>query len=287
MLNVTPAGNNIKTGFSDAVSYSFDGGDGLDSFNLYNNNNSQPWAYTRNANNLTLFSPGEYRLDLVPQSFESWKLTGGKDRDALYVANLPSGELTTFEGGGGYDSLLVGFLTSSAKDMRGQLVFDGGIGGGGFNVFDYSNTTVATLHIENDGVDDILGSTSGDTLFGPGGSLRFRNLSGEGGGFAVNVFLGIGNDTIYATPLATASIWIDAGEPSEGLGDKLNLAMAQVQNPIIQNPGNGSGLLTSSNRMPVEWTSVERLATDYVPPNKLCRHQRTRQRPRFAAAGDS
>ena len=64
--------------------------------------------------------------------------------------------------------------------MRGQLVFDGGIGGGGFNVFDYSNTTGATLHIENDGVDDILGSTSGDTLLGPAARSDYPQLVWRG-----------------------------------------------------------------------------------------------------------
>ena len=269
VLEVTPTGKNIEAGFSDAVTYSFDGGDGMDSFNLYNNNNSQAWTYIRDANNLTLLSPGEYRLDLVPQSFESWKLAGGTYRDTLYADNLPSGELMTFEGGGGYDALSVGFLTSSANGMRGQLVFDGGDGGGALNVYDYRNSTGATLHIENDGVDDTLGSTSGDTLFGPGGSIRYRNVSDEGDGAGVNVILGSGPDTIYAAPLATATISIDAGEPSEGAGDKLNLATAQAQNPTVQNFGNGSGRLTSSNRMPIVWTSIEQLSTGYVPPSKF------------------
>ena len=74
-------------------------------------------------------------------------------------------------------------------------------------------------------------------------------------------------------PGRPATLMIDAGEPSEGvgdslIGDSLNLALADAQNYVIQNTGFGQGNVTSSNYKPIQWTGIEQTSTDAVAPNE-------------------
>ncbi len=266
-LDVTPTSKKIDEDFSDTARYSFDGGADTDSFNLYNNNSPEDWFYIRTGDALSLLSPGEYRLDTAPTSFESWMLTGGTQRDTFYLADLASGASMVFDGAGGYDTTQLGYI-GRVQDIRGQVVVDGGADGGSLSVSDSSNSVGVTVHIEG-GLEGMIGSAPGDTLFGAGGSVRYRNLADDesGNGLGLTLRLGNGGDTIYAVPHPTATISIDAGEPNEGIGDALYLGLNQAQNPVVQNLGSGNGRVTSSNLKPVEWYSVEQFDTEYVAPN--------------------
>ena len=269
VLEISPSSKDTGATLNDALPYSFDGGGGADSFSLFNNNSSMPWYYSRTGNALSVLSPGEFRLETTPLSFESLTLTGGTQRDTFYLADQASGETTSIDGAAGLDTLLLGF-NGYTRNIHGPVVFDGGVDGGMLAVLDPTNTTGVTVHIEG-GAEGTIGSAPGDTLFGAGGSVLYRNLADDefGEGFGLTLRLGNGADTIYAVPQPTATTSIDAGEPSEGSGDLLYLGLNQAQNAAIQNFGNGNGRATSANLKPVEWFSVEQLDTEYVAPNRF------------------
>lgn len=268
-LKIVPNSQSIDDSLSSASTYRFDGGDGTDTFSLFNDKSTLPWFYTRASNALSVLSPGEYRLDTTPQSFESWTLTGGSKQDNFYLADQVSGGMTSIEGGSGLDSLFLGF-NGYTRDIHGQVAFDGGIDGGMLSVLDPTNATGITVHIEG-GNEGTIGGAPGDTLFGSGGSVLYRNLADDefGDGFGLTLRLGSGADTIYTVPLPTATTSIDAGEPSEGSGDVLYLGLNQTQNPVVQNLGAGNGRVTSTNLKPIEWYSVEQVDSAYVAPNRF------------------
>ena len=85
----------------------------------------------------------------------------------------------------------------------------------------FTSRTVSTAH---------WAAPPGDTLFGAGGSLQFRNLVDSPAGLGLNLTLGSGADTIYARPQTTVTTSIDAGDPTSGAGDTLNLLLSQAQN---------------------------------------------------------
>ncbi|HEY4233266.1 MAG TPA: choice-of-anchor U domain-containing protein, partial [Lacipirellulaceae bacterium] len=252
--------------FNPTTVFSFDGGGGTDTVKLYNNAAVGTWFYTRVGD---LFFT--QRVDLPRPLFlnttsaENVSVSGDAQDDIFFVETVLSGETLTFEGGGGIDAFEVGLDLRNAKLVQGQVILDGGADGGRLYVFDTANTTGSIFHIE-DGVDGTLGSTAGDTLFGTGGSLQFRNLADSPAGLGLNLTLGSGPDTIYARPQTTVTMEIDAGEPSEGVGDTLNLLLSQAQNAAVQITGVGAGNVTSSNRKPIQWTGIENLNSAATEP---------------------
>lgn len=265
-LNITPTSKNFDTSMAVGFACSFDGGGGSDSLNLFNDNSSSNWLYTSDAGGLTAghFEEGT-ALSFIPTHVENTSVSAGGAGDifnAEYVANAATLSLA---GGGGPDSFFVTSNSGNAKLIQGQVVVDGGTDSGTLYVNDQSDTAGAVVHIEGDSIVTV-GAAPGDTLFGIGGSLRYQNITAPSFIDAVNFFFGNGADTIYVTPESAASIFISAGDPTNAPGDRLNLNLAQVQNAVVQNFGNGSGEVTSASRNRVHWTGIETPNSGYIAP---------------------
>ena len=105
-----------------------------------------------------------------------------------------------------------GSISGNAKAIQGHVQLDGGADSGVLYVYDTGNLAGSIVHI--DGVTDTtIGGTVGDTLFGAGGLLRDSNIGDPSLNAYVDLELGSGPDTIYATPQATSSLLINAYNP--------------------------------------------------------------------------
>jgi hypothetical protein len=269
VVQITPLGGNVSGLIDQAADFAFDGGGGTDSINVYNSNSAGTWTYVRDENHFSMaqISPN-YFLAFNLAGFENMSVAGGTQLDNFILEALPSGQSLSFNGGAGLDYFNIGFLRGNAKEIQGQVIVDGGDDGTSLIISDTATTTSDIIHIDDNGTDGTLGGALGDTLFGPGGSLRYRNLADGSNGVGLSLALTPAADTIYAKPLTTATLAVFAGEPSEGNLDTLNLALAGVQNPVIvDGSGRGIGHLTSTNRKTVQWSGVEQVATDYVAPS--------------------
>ena len=269
-LAISSLDKNLETTISRTVPYSFDGGDGADSISLYNDNGTSTatWVYYSEGDVVSAFNIGTtYYLPINNINAEFVNVTGGAQAELFVIDGVSSGKTVHVDGGAGLDNFYVASISGNPKLIQGQVILDGGLDGASLNVYDTANSVGSTIHIE-DGFDATLGSLPGDTLFGAGGSLQYRNLADQSG-VGLALFLGSGADTIYARPQTTATMSIDAGDPTSGAGDKLNLILTQTQNPVVQITGVGAGNLTSSNRKTVKWTGIETLDSNAVAPTGL------------------
>jgi hypothetical protein len=266
ILEVSQLAANLETTISNTVSYTFDGGGDTDALNLHNDSAAGSWSYVRGDGTLQVSQIGSSStLTLNTLSYENVSVFAGAQSDYVHVNAVASGESFVADAGAGGDIFLVASDAGNAKLIRGQVTLDGGADGASLYVYDTANSTGSIVHIE-DGTASTLGSLAGDTLFGAGGSLLYRNLADDVYGNGLFLTLGGGADTIYARPQTSASMWIDAGNPTTGSGDVLNLVLSGVQNPSIHNTGVGAGDVTSDNRKKLAWTGVETLVTNAVVP---------------------
>jgi hypothetical protein len=164
--------------------------------------------------------------------------------------------------GGGLDGLVLADSTQNLEGIRGLVRYNAGAGGGNVLVSDNADTTGDTAHLTA----TTLGAFPGDNLFGPGGSLEFHDLVNFGASPGITLNLSSGADTIYAQPLASARVTINAGNPVTAPGDVLNLALAAAQNYTINGaPSNGS--VTSTNLSTLTYSGFESGPNvDDVPP---------------------
>jgi hypothetical protein len=179
----------------------------------------------------------------------------------LRVNAVAPGTELFFNSGGGIDGLLLGEAANSVEAIRGRVTYDPGAEGGHLAIYDGLDTTGDVVHIDA----ATVGAYAGDNLFGPGGSVRFANMTNYSIFSGVQLNLGSGADTVYAQPLPNGRVTINAANPTTSPGDRLNLALAAAQNPVITNGTSGS--VTSSNRQTLNWTGIEQpVSTDAVAP---------------------
>ncbi len=269
-LAIVPVTGSIFSNVSRYSKFSFDGGAGKDSFSFNNITGAEPTLYQRDGSQLLAFPiNGDFALNMSVTQYENMSVTGGSNGDLFFVDALSSNESINLNGGGGMNTFYVGQRNRNTQTIRGQIVVDGGLGGGSLIVDNSSNTTGTKVHIDSE-IDGTLGSDPSDTLFGPGGSLQFKNLKNDPSTeVGIKLTLGSGVDTVYAAPQLNTTLSIAGGAPNTGTGDNLFLALAGVQNPNTVSLGAGDGKLTSSNRKDVTWTSFENLNTNYVAPKIL------------------
>ena len=256
---------NLFANIASFINLAFDGGAGDDTFFVSNVGNSLPGIYTRNGATLNVgLSGSAYSLNLSPTNFEVMTIAAGLGDDQFYLESLPAGQALNLFGNWGYDTLSIGQTGHNTQTVRGAVYFDAENGGGGLVVDDSANATGTQFHIEPPTGVTRLGGAPGDTLFGPGGSLQYSNLS-ERDSAGISIDLGSGVDTVFAAP-QTVPLFIAGGGLSSGPADQLNLALADVVNPVQHTFSFGAGSLTSDNRGDVFWQGFEQHLTNYVFP---------------------
>lgn len=259
----TIGNGDMSLNLTNAAAFTFDGGDDSDRFTIANGATDDAWSYVVRDGSVVADISGVYSWTSMTLNIESQYLFAGSADDFFVMFAVANGVLTECHGGGGYDGMGLGFslIDVTLDSIRGPVVFHAETGGGRLYVDDADDTTGDVVHL----TDGTLGAFGGDTLFGPGGSLTFSSLANSGSltGFTLN--LGSGDDEIYGRPLASSRVEINAGGPTDPPGDRLHLALAAVQNPIVV--GGSSGSLTSSNLQTLSWTGIEQpVGSDNTAP---------------------
>lgn len=248
----TLPGNVIRS-FSQWITlwFMFDGGAGNDSFTLNDQSNATGgWTYfVRGGAVPSIERYQNFGPDAgvnIP-NIEMMTINSGAQADSLALLTLAAGTSLFFNGGDGNDAVLAG-LSTSLPEIQGAVWFDGQNGAGDNVRVSYNAAeTAQTVHITQSGI----GAFPGDNFFGAGGSIHFASTVEQ-----VTVTGGSGPDTFYVQPSSFATISVTAGSPTTSPGDTLILALAGVQNYVL-NGSPASGSLTSSNRMPLSYGEFE------------------------------
>jgi hypothetical protein len=248
----TIGNGDMSANLTNAAGFTFDGGSNTDRFTIANGLTNTPWNYQTQDDFIEASRPSTgYLWHSATLNIESQYFFAGSAGDAFYIDAVAPGLYTECNGDAGIDGLVFGFSTSNLENVRGPIAYNGGTDGGNMAVTDTADTTGDIVHLTA----SALGAYPGDTLFGPGGSLTFSDLVNFGSFPGITLNLGSGADTVYAQPLATARVTINGNNPTTSPGDKLNLALAGVQNPVVSH--GSSGNVTSSNRQTMNWTGFE------------------------------
>jgi len=263
VLEITPTTKNIAANIGATTNINFDGGDGSDSMRLHNDNASVGVTYVINGTLLRAFHEfggPAFNASFVHSLVEQTAITGGPQTDFFVAEATVAGANYDFDGGPG--AVVDGYYVGSQPSPRTDLIRGGvrvtGAGGGNdvIGLYNTSDLIGRTFHIDTDSV----GAIPGDNLFGPGGYLNFVDVTGT-----MTFFLGSGPDTVYAMPNGDTPITINANNPTTAPGDKLTLALAQAQSPVVTGTTNGN--VTSANLQTLNWTGIETLAApDSVAP---------------------
>jgi hypothetical protein len=254
----TPTSRNTVTHVTAMSHFTFDGGNGDDSLNFFNDNNPSAWLYTRTnaAFSASRTTDGNYFLLLNDPNVETVYATGAAGADDVEIRQVRSGSRFFVDGAGGGDDFFIG-NAQRTQDIRGTV----GIyttGSDDVTIDDRADTVGRTFHISASEV----GAAAGDDLFGPGGRLEF------GGVRSLEVRCGGGSDNAYVLPHPTTDITIElnAQAPGRGTGDLAAFAFAGAENPTHTVLAPGAGWYTFSNRESIVYSGAETTAVDNVAP---------------------
>jgi hypothetical protein len=261
-VNWTPSSRDTAPNVTAMAFFSFDGGDGHDYLNFFNDNNPSSWNYTRtNANfSASRTSGGAYFVQLNDPNVETLYATGGAGGDDIFIQQVRPGGEVFIDGKGGSDEFFVG-NAQRTQDIRGLVGIYTSLGNDGITIDDTADTVGRTFHIDA----STVGAAPGDDLFGPGGRLEFAGVE-----WSLEVQCGSGNDTAYVLPHPVTPIVIELnGQSGRGTGDELGLAFADAINPVFVPDVPGSGFYFFDNRAPVAFASAESTQIDDVAPQVL------------------
>ncbi|MCI0541571.1 MAG: hypothetical protein L0Z50_40755, partial [Verrucomicrobiales bacterium] len=252
-LNI--GGGNLSANITSIAAFTFNGQSGFDRFNLNNASEPGAWQYIRDIGTIRadrLTAPVGYFIILGETGIEEMTVNAGAAGDAFYTRAIEPGASVILNAGGGLDGLVVADSTQNLAGIQGLVRYYAGAGGGNVLVSDNADTTGDTGHLTA----TTLGAIPGDNLFGPGGWLEFHDLVDFGSFPGITLNLSSGADTIYAQPLASARVTINAGNPTAAPGDTLNLELATAENYVVNGtPTNGN--VTSTNLMTLSYTGFE------------------------------
>jgi acrosin len=187
---------------------------------------------------------------------DAMTLNAGTGHDTVNVFAVNLGKTLTVNAGAGNDTVNVdsnGTLSGgTANDIKGALTINGGAGTNTVTVNDSSESANTTVTVTPMGATSgFVDNLPGDNLFGAAAaSLSYTGVN------LLNLSTGSGDDLIKLTPASTTAgtkFFVRAGAGA----DVLDIVTAVLVSPVWAVNPNGSGLLTSSNRAPVEWTGVE------------------------------
>ena len=262
-VNWTPGSRNTVAGVTAISFFSFDGGDGHDYLNFFNDNNPSAWNYTRTN---TMFSASRigvtYFLNLNDPNVETLYATGGAGADQIVFQQVRSGGEAFIDGAGGNDSFVVG-NAQRTQDIRGLVGIYTNGGTDSVTIDDRADTVGRTFHVGASSV----GAGVGDDLFGPGGRLEFGGVNGT-----LMIRCGSGSDNAYVLPNPTTPITIElngqgpGGGPESAVGDFVGLALVGATNPQHVPGAPGAGQYLFGNRAPVSYSGAETLDVDSVAP---------------------
>lgn len=259
-MNLVPGGKDLGA-ITSIASFNFNGGPGHDTLTVTNENSASGYAYYVNATVLSTIriAGGQSQLAFNAASTEAISARGSQQADTFQSFLTDPGQRITLEGLDGNDTYVFGGLIGATMQLlRGPIFIDGGGGQDNIQVRDEEDTVGRTFHIAADSI----GAFPGDTLFGPGGSIRFTNIAGT-----ISVNGGSGADTVYATPSASAAITVSGGNPTAAPGDQLYLGLAAAQNAQVTGTA-ANGSVTSSNLRTLSYNGFETGPTiDDVAPD--------------------
>lgn len=241
-------------------SFHFNGQGGSDTFDIFNSTDASGFSYTRNLGTTTASNGFGTSYTLNDSNIEQLQLWAGPGVDGLYLDAAEPGLRTIFNAGNGLDGLAVGFNVDSLENIRGPIVYNAGLGGGFFSLWDSLDTSGDTFHFNQSSV----GAQPSDNLFGPGGSLTFSDVVNSVPGVGALLSLGSGADTVFAEPLATAKVTVNGNNPAASPGDAFRLSLAGVTSPVFTANGPGAGTYTFGNAQAINYTGFE-TASAYLP----------------------
>ncbi len=252
-------GGNLPANIANLPTFLFDGEDGFDRFNLNNGTETSDWTYTVNGALLgaSRDAPVLYVVLLSGAHNEETTVNAGPGADTFFARSVVAGTHAILNGAGGMDifqpGLFVGGLTNLGV-IQGKLTFDAGdasvygpTGGGTVSISASAQSAPITAHLDA----TTIGAFPGDSLFGPGGSVEFKNAT------QVNLTLGTGADTMYAQPNATAAVGISGSNPMTAPGDTLHLALAGAVNYVVTPTSATAGNVTSTNLNTLTYSRFE------------------------------
>lgn len=246
---------NLSANITSIAAFTFNGQSGFDRFNLNNASETGAWQYIRDIGSIRadrLTAPVGYFVTLGETGIEEMTVNAGPAGDAFYTRAIEPGASIILNAGAGLDGLVVADSTQNLQGIQGLIRYNAGVDGGNMRVSDNADTTGDTGHLTA----STLGAAPGDNLFGPGGSLEFSNIVNSSLSSGITLNLGSGADAIFAQPLASAQVTINAGNPTSAPGDALNLVLATAQNYVVNGtPANGN--VTSTNLMTLSYTGFE------------------------------
>ena len=228
-----------------------DGGAGADNLTIDDAADPSADVVGLNANSVgadpgnSLFSGGG---SLTHAGLESLSLMLGGGSDAVTIAATGAGLSTALNTGGGDDIVSIPGAGANLDTIVSPLTLDGGPG---FNMLLLDDSADPTADVVTMS-ESAIGQASGDSLFGPGGSLGHSGFTlvtltlGSGGDHlllsgspAGTLATGDGDDTVELADLATLTGTIDAGDGVD------TLSYASVASSVSVDLGIGAAHGTS------------------------------------------
>ncbi|WP_428939152.1 zinc-dependent metalloprotease family protein [Fontivita pretiosa] len=257
--------NNLQANLTNASLCLFDGQGGADTAIIDNLNNANGWNYYSYAGSFVSATSG-YSWTLSHGGVEQIAVNAGPAGDSFNIDTLSVGNSLVLNGGGGYDTLDAGRMVATGSftiaGIQGPILYDAGAGGGRIRMWNNFGSGARTTHVDAASI----GAWPADSLFSPGAYIQFSGISDNGSTPGLDLMFGRGSDTIYARPLANATVVINGGAQGTP-GDQLNLALADAQGYSINPTSATTGNVTSSNLKTLWWSNIEEpIGVDDVAP---------------------
>lgn len=248
-LDVTPVSHDLQSNLVNARSFTFKGGDGADTMSVFNQASAGNWIYTRGGPGLLAqkFAAPAYSWQFTLPGDESVNVYAGAGDDLFRVLAVPAAARDRFDGGGGSNDYVLGAppgaLQGPAPAAAAGLVT--GAIRGGINIV--GGPARDAITVDNSGymagnvvhlADGSLGADAADNLVGPGGSLAFS------GAEMLEVDLGVGTDSVTASPLSATAVAINA----VGRSNMIVVDLTGVAVPSFTSLGLAVGYYTAQNR---------------------------------------
>jgi hypothetical protein len=195
----------------------------------------------------------------------SVSVDSGLGADTVNIQSLAASTILSVSAGAGNDTIRIDSNGAAAGGTVNNI-----LGGIGVNGQDGTDTLILddTDDATNDvlTVDDTKIGIPGDTYFGTGGSVQHSGLE------TINIDLtsSATGDVINLIPSVAITYTIDGNAPTTpGTGDRLNLDLAGVTNPLNTPSSAINGVWTFGNRQPVNYISIEEQGSSVVPPSVI------------------